>query len=59
MVQMNEFKQTNETNGKKCRACCTSELAMRKAKQGNVDKITYTRATGLLIQRQKKGRTKK
>lgn len=32
---------------------------MRKAKQGNVDKITYTRATGLLIQRQKKGRTKK
>lgn len=26
---------------------------MRKAKQGNVDRITYTRATGLLIQRQK------
>lgn len=32
---------------------------MRKAKQGNVDRITYTRATGLLIQRQRKGKTKK
>lgn len=28
-------------------------MAMRKAKQGNVDRITYTRATGLLMQRQK------
>jgi len=27
---------------------------MRKAKQGNVERITYTRATGLLIQRQRK-----
>lgn len=32
---------------------------MRKAKQGSVDRITYTRATGLLIQRQRKGKTKK
>lgn len=33
-------------------------MAMRKAKQGNVDRITYTRATGLLMQRQKERKDK-
>lgn len=42
----------------KSSACRTSELAMRKAKQGNVDRITYTRATGLLIRRQKERKDK-
>lgn len=53
-----QIKSCNITNGKQS-TTCTSELAMRKAKQGSVDRITYTRATGLLIQRQRKGKTKK
>lgn len=31
---------TNESSEKQSVGCCTSELAMRKAKQGNVDRIT-------------------